>query len=165
MWRSFGSAPALGAGCRRFGILSSRPFIFTELFNSFVCRCSSMVELQPSKLVTWVRFPSPAPEFFWLLLPLFFYSTQTATVDFLKRFLISNVRQSLTFNSRASRERDTPQRDYNSQESGSYKGTVIHERATQHKRAISHDKPAHQKTAAIRERATSRWRSVLTTSL
>ena len=23
--------------------------------------CSSMVELQPSKLVTWVRFPSPAP--------------------------------------------------------------------------------------------------------
>ena len=25
------------------------------------CRCSSMVELQPSKLTTWVRFPSPAP--------------------------------------------------------------------------------------------------------
>ena len=24
--------------------------------------CSSMVELQPSKLVTWVRFPSPAPQ-------------------------------------------------------------------------------------------------------
>jgi hypothetical protein len=23
--------------------------------------CSSMVELQPSKLVAWVRFPSPAP--------------------------------------------------------------------------------------------------------
>jgi hypothetical protein len=23
--------------------------------------CSSMVELQPSKLITWVRFPSPAP--------------------------------------------------------------------------------------------------------
>ena len=23
--------------------------------------CSSMVEPQPSKLVTWVRFPSPAP--------------------------------------------------------------------------------------------------------
>lgn len=23
--------------------------------------CSSMVELQPSKLTTWVRFPSPAP--------------------------------------------------------------------------------------------------------
>ena len=37
-------------------------FIFTELFNSFVCGCSSMVELQPSKLVTRVRFPSPAPE-------------------------------------------------------------------------------------------------------
>jgi hypothetical protein len=26
-----------------------------------VCGCSSMVELQPSKLATWVRFPSPAP--------------------------------------------------------------------------------------------------------
>lgn len=78
---------------------------------------------------------------------------------------MSNVRQSLMFNSRAAQDSDTPQRDYNSQESGSYKGTVIHERATQHKRAISHDKPAHQKTAAIRERATSRWRSVLTTSL
>ena len=25
------------------------------------CGCSSMVELQPSKLATWVRFPSPAP--------------------------------------------------------------------------------------------------------
>ena len=26
-----------------------------------VCGCSSMVESQPSKLVAWVRFPSPAP--------------------------------------------------------------------------------------------------------
>ena len=25
------------------------------------CGCSLMVELQPSKLTTWVRFPSPAP--------------------------------------------------------------------------------------------------------
>ena len=25
------------------------------------CGCSSMVEHQPSKLVAWVRFPSPAP--------------------------------------------------------------------------------------------------------
>ena len=25
-----------------------------------ICRCSSMVEHQPSKLDTWVRFPSPA---------------------------------------------------------------------------------------------------------
>ena len=30
-------------------------------FASLCCGCSSMVELQPSKLVTWVRFPSPAP--------------------------------------------------------------------------------------------------------
>src|SRR5436309_14283735 len=28
---------------------------------SFGGGCSSMVELQPSKLATWVRFPSPAP--------------------------------------------------------------------------------------------------------
>ena len=26
-----------------------------------ICRCNSMVEFQPSKLATWVRFPSPAP--------------------------------------------------------------------------------------------------------
>jgi hypothetical protein len=26
-----------------------------------LCGCSSMVERQPSKLITWVRFPSPAP--------------------------------------------------------------------------------------------------------
>ena len=26
-----------------------------------MCGCSSMVEPQPSKLVAWVRFPSPAP--------------------------------------------------------------------------------------------------------
>ena len=25
-----------------------------------ICRCNSMVEFQPSKLATWVRFPSPA---------------------------------------------------------------------------------------------------------
>ena len=27
----------------------------------YLCGCSSMVEFQPSKLVAWVRFPSPAP--------------------------------------------------------------------------------------------------------
>ncbi|CCQ74624.1 protein of unknown function [Magnetospira sp. QH-2] len=36
-----------GTGCRRAAGL--------------VRGCSSMVELQPSKLATWVRFPSPAP--------------------------------------------------------------------------------------------------------
>ena len=29
---------------------------------SHMCRCGSMVEHQPSKLNTWVRFPSPASE-------------------------------------------------------------------------------------------------------
>jgi hypothetical protein len=37
-----------------------------EPFSWFIrdtksCGCSSMVELQPSKLAAWVRFPSPAP--------------------------------------------------------------------------------------------------------
>ncbi len=27
-----------------------------------ICGCSSMVEPQPSKLIAWVRFPSPALE-------------------------------------------------------------------------------------------------------
>ncbi len=31
------------------------------IFSFRICGCSSMVELQPSKLVAWVRFPSPAP--------------------------------------------------------------------------------------------------------
>src|ERR671916_2170849 len=48
-----GSAPALGAGGRRFK--SSRPD-----HRSLNCGCSSMVELQPSKLAMGVRFPSPA---------------------------------------------------------------------------------------------------------
>ena len=30
--------------------------------NGVVCGCNSMVEYQPSKLGTWVRFPSPAPD-------------------------------------------------------------------------------------------------------
>ena len=30
---------------------------------TILCGCSSMVELQPSKLTTWVRFPSPAPTY------------------------------------------------------------------------------------------------------
>ena len=32
------------------------------LSETNVCGCSSMVERQPSKLDTWVRFPSPATE-------------------------------------------------------------------------------------------------------
>ncbi len=32
-----------------------------QLDGFLFCGCSLMVELQPSKLTTWVRFPSPAP--------------------------------------------------------------------------------------------------------
>jgi hypothetical protein len=49
-----GSAPALGAGGRRFK--SSRP----DRWIAQTRGCSSMVELQPSKLAMGVRFPSPA---------------------------------------------------------------------------------------------------------
>ena len=33
----------------------------SNLVYRSICGCSSMAELQPSKLATWVRFPSPAP--------------------------------------------------------------------------------------------------------
>ena len=36
--------------------------ISVVLYISTSRGCSSMVELQPSKLTTWVRFPSPAPD-------------------------------------------------------------------------------------------------------
>ena len=45
--------------------------VLTVIRKSFIiyncqeqCRCSSMVEPQPSKLMTWVRFPLPAPHLF-----------------------------------------------------------------------------------------------------
>ena len=34
---------------------------YSIILGVYECGCSSMVELQPSKLITWVRFPSPAP--------------------------------------------------------------------------------------------------------
>ena len=59
VWLSLARAPGLGPGGRRFE--SCHPDVF--LIKSFIfllCGCSSMVEHQPSKLDTWVRFPSPA---------------------------------------------------------------------------------------------------------
>ena len=49
--RVTGSIPVLGTSRKAF---SRKEFIF------LICGCSSMVEHQPSKLDTWVRFPSPA---------------------------------------------------------------------------------------------------------
>ena len=49
VWLSLARAPGLGPGGRRF-----------ESCHPDMCGCSSMVEHQPSKLDTWVRFPSPA---------------------------------------------------------------------------------------------------------
>ena len=44
-------------------VLTSGPKCDTIFHVETPCGCSSMVEFQPSKLVTWVRFPSPAPIF------------------------------------------------------------------------------------------------------
>ena len=49
VWLSLARAPGLGPGGRRF-----------ESCHPDMRGCSSMVEHQPSKLDTWVRFPSPA---------------------------------------------------------------------------------------------------------
>ena len=40
-------------------VAGSIPALGMEI-SYFICGCSSMVEHQPSKLDTWVRFPSPA---------------------------------------------------------------------------------------------------------
>ena len=42
---------------------------------TILCGCSSMVELQPSKLTTWVRFPSPAPTYEQVNLRIDFFCT------------------------------------------------------------------------------------------
>ena len=49
VWLSLARALDLGSRGRRF-----------ESCHPDLSGCSSMVELQPSKLITWVRFPSPA---------------------------------------------------------------------------------------------------------
>ena len=41
--------------------LSFCDIIFRRSRENAICGCSSMVEFQPSKLITRVRFPSPAP--------------------------------------------------------------------------------------------------------
>src|SRR5262245_36196658 len=48
-------SPSSGAGGRRGQAFDLSYGV------SFACGCSSMVEQQPSKLMTRVRFPSPAP--------------------------------------------------------------------------------------------------------
>ncbi len=43
------------------------PLMRTSDKSTALCGCSSMVESQPSKLIVWVRFPSPAPLTFMLV--------------------------------------------------------------------------------------------------
>ena len=57
VWLSLARAPGLGPGGRRFE--SCHPDAVNNTVSA-TCGCSSMVEHQPSKLDTWVRFPSPA---------------------------------------------------------------------------------------------------------
>ena len=63
-----------GAGCQGSGVKSAgggvqvsvveMVFLTPDTWNlASECGCSSMVEQQPSKLNTRVRFPSPAPSF------------------------------------------------------------------------------------------------------
>src|SRR5512138_357901 len=47
-----------GADCKSAGLCLRR---FESYPLHHLCGCSSMVEPQPSKLMVWVRFPSPAP--------------------------------------------------------------------------------------------------------
>src|SRR5690606_34656187 len=47
-----------GADCKSAGFCLRR---FESYPLHHLCGCSSMVEPQPSKLMVWVRFPSPAP--------------------------------------------------------------------------------------------------------
>ena len=60
----FGQSTCFGSRGSQVRILSPRLFIAYIVLTwqqlSRMCRCSSMVEHQPSKLDTWVRFPSPA---------------------------------------------------------------------------------------------------------
>ena len=42
------------------GFKSHLPHCIRRMISPELCGCSSMVEHQPSKLDTWVRFPSPA---------------------------------------------------------------------------------------------------------
>jgi bacterioferritin-associated ferredoxin len=58
---SDGDMTAKGARCGRCR-KSLSLFVQEALEDQeYIRGCSSMVEPQPSKLMTWVRFPSPAP--------------------------------------------------------------------------------------------------------
>src|SRR5688500_1187927 len=59
------SRAAKGADCKSagFAFVGSSPTSPTILGKTNEGGCSSMVEQQPSKLMTRVRFPSPAPVF------------------------------------------------------------------------------------------------------
>lgn len=65
MMTSFGGVPEWlkGLDCKSGGYAfeGSNPSSTTKFLKNEFRGCSSMVELQPSKLIVWVRFPSPAP--------------------------------------------------------------------------------------------------------
>ncbi len=50
--------------CTLYNIKSRLAITLAKADLQGVCGCSSMVEHQPSKLIAWVRFPSPAPKKF-----------------------------------------------------------------------------------------------------
>ena len=54
------SRPSCGSGSEVEHRLAKARVASSNLVYRFICGCSSVVEPQPSKLVTRVRFPSPA---------------------------------------------------------------------------------------------------------
>ena len=62
----FSPVPRQGSGYAVVAQLVERHLAKVEVaspslvYRSILCGCNSMVEFQPSKLATWVRFPSPA---------------------------------------------------------------------------------------------------------
>ena len=52
--------PDCKSGGNAFAGSNPAPAINCVCSRPWGCGCSSMVEFQPSKLATWVRFPSPA---------------------------------------------------------------------------------------------------------
>ena len=84
-------------------------YICQEDKLSIFCGCSSMVELQPSKLITPVRFRSPAPlEIIELIIGSFFYTfiilgpialSVFNTIFFSNNYLSSRNSSNFSFNS------------------------------------------------------------------
>ena len=72
-------------------LLGRKPIFYKKDSGKVECRCSSVVELQPSKLTMWVRFPSPAPKLNpSLLRKCFFYTIFHVLKHFMGLLITTN---------------------------------------------------------------------------